>query len=246
MSCIVNNPTCMNGWEHNPVTNKFRGRCTCAFIKNARRRYHQANGDIKLMTFPDQLSGHLHVYNYHNKESILSRDLMQQILEHIDALIEHQTTIYLTGVPGCGKSQFASSLLYQAAYEGKHSYFLEADTFHDVIFDYKNPEHKVAILEKVISPNTKILILDNMAAELANKTEKQVDVVTKEYKRLLRAFNGLRIVTSLYLPDDFKALCNHDPSLISLLLPQNNMKTYVFEDIDFRKQHAPKELEALF
>lgn len=193
MTCIVNNPTCMNGWEHNPETNKFKGKCECTYIKNARRRYRQANGDATLMAFYDQLSEPLHIRNFHNKEAIL-----------------------------------------------------EAETFHDVIYDYKNPERKATILDKVANPNTKILVFDNMAANLANRTEKQVDVVTNEYKRLLRAFKGLKIVTSLYVPDDLKALCNHGPSLISLLLPENNMKTYVFDIIDLRKQHAPKELKALF
>jgi hypothetical protein len=266
--CTVNNPECFHGVIKNPVTGKFKDRCKCQKIFDLKVRFlRYAEAEEKLMKVPNQLTEKVRiarlndVFGYIQKhgvqkgvnpldhvETVDFKELLTNILENIEELIHDEARIFFTGNTECGKSQMASTILLGANIKEIDGFYLSATRFKNLTLSFKDAdkqEEKQRILEKIRSRRTKILIIDDMGADIAIAGKHQ-SMLAQEYSEMIREFKGLVIVTSNNITTDLVQKYENMERMRSVLIKQNNMKEYIFDDVKLRQKEAGKAVKKLF
>jgi DNA replication protein DnaC len=228
--CEINNPECQSGWIIN--NGQFK-KCPCIKFKAIKAAYLQYAEGEKLMMTPLSKLEDLNVKNAKTSKVQTYKELGSKIIENLPSLIEDQAKIYISGNPGCGKSQFASSLILEAAKKYEYlSYYLPTSRLYEAVFDYGDSEKKKLkeIQEKTKRDSkTKILVLDDIGSEIPKGDDNRMGELLVAYNNILREFlksNGLLIITANIKPDKLREMYKNDGRLFDVIFQEGSTKYY--------------------
>lgn len=251
--CIINNPSCSDGWV---IENgEFVGTCNCVRVKAVAKAYNEFGGfDANMRKqFSSLEDNNIREFDYFNNQTkgVHSyKELGNKIVENLPRLIELNAKLYLYGDPGSGKSQFVSSLAFEGAWKHEAiSYYLPSIDLWDAVFDFgdRNKTKLNAIREKALHPSVKVLIIDDMGAEVP-KGDGRLFELCAEYNKIIRQFqkdkNGMIIITSNLDPSVLSKNLN-DPRLTAVIFQQGNTKFYEFSRAKNFRNDSPNKLDFL-
>ncbi|WP_158236216.1 ATP-binding protein [Geobacillus sp. WSUCF-018B] len=244
--CVFNQ-NCVAGWLYDPAARAFTGKCQCAMEYQVFQIFKLSGADEKnILDFENMKD--IKIYNRKKglDEYILYKDLLKQMESNLKELINPKapSRIFLVGEPGCGKTAFATTLIYLAARKEIKSYFLPTSSFEKAVFHFNDKTALDQIFEEI--KNKQILVIDDFAAELSSDSPIYIEKISKAYNDLIRAFEGLVIVTTNNTTEDNKEKYQEDPRLFSVLYKAENLKEYIFEPVDLRQEEKNPALDRLF
>jgi DNA replication protein DnaC len=245
MGCYFKHENCVDGWIYNPDTNSFTGKCECAIKYSQIKSFIDSTAKKENVVSLDEMNN-VKIYNPKKgfEEFIYSKELFGQIKNVLPSLIQKSSRLYLSGIPGSGKTTFATTLLYYAALDGFKTAFISADDFEEAVFNYQDKSDLKAIYKRIEGKD--ILVIDDLGSELSSDSEIYLEKLTKEYNKLIRKFTGLVVITANTSAQDTVITYNNDERLFSVLFKENNMREYMFDVKDLRQEEQNDDLSELF
>jgi regulator of replication initiation timing len=248
-TCVLKIKNCIDGWiVENGAT---IGECRCVLYNAILKAYEYAKGEPEMMISFSKLPIDPRVKNATTGSIQSYKTLAAKITKNFPTLAAEQKKLYLYGNTGSGKSQFASSLLIEVAgkYQGEGlGFYLPARRFFNAVFDFStNKQDLKAIFDKVRNIDTRLLIIDDIGAELSHVKmnangeveDNRLDMLLTEYNNLLREFQkheGVLVITANYKPETLRQRYKQDKRLFDVTFQEGITDYFEFEDSQFRQK----------
>lgn len=215
-NCLAKNPSCDYGWIAKNGMEQLTP-CECQKIERAKRFFIYGGFNERMDKPFDELED-TKIKNCETEKTYKYRELGKLWSKNINKLIAGRGKAFLVGYPGLGKTQFAHSLAREYLMEkGTEALFLETMDIKRNLF---NNEKREQIMEWVEDPNTKLLVIDDLALEVSKTDERLIELI-EFYNKLIRKFDaheGFLLVTT-----------NKDKSQLIEIYPNKRLTSILYQ-----------------